>query len=131
MVSLVHEWALCILSAHMDTVYLKNYVVVAKHGYYKEEHAKAQRFMVSVVVRTDVRSAGESDDLKETFNYELIRKSVHDILMQSPHDLIESLAEEVARSVLTHPKALSVEVDISKPDIWNDCVPGVVIVRTK
>ena len=115
----------------MDTVYLKNYVVVAKHGYYKEEHAKAQRFMVSVVVRTDVRSAGESDDLKETFNYELIRKSVHDILMQSPHDLIESLAEEVARSVLAHPKALSVEVDISKPDIWNDCVPGVVIVRIK
>ena len=115
----------------MDTVYLKQYVVVAKHGYYKEEHAKAQQFVVSVVVRTDVQSAGKSDDLSETLNYELIRTSVHDILMQSPHDLIESLAEEIASRVLLHPKALSVEVDISKPDIWNDCVPGISIVRNK
>lgn len=115
----------------MDTVYLKNYVVVAKHGYYKEEHAKAQRFVVSVIVRTDVQMAGKSDDLSETLNYELIRKFVHDILMQSPHDLIESLAEEIASHALLHPKALSVEVDISKPDIWNDCTPGVMIVRNK
>ncbi len=115
----------------MDTVYLKNYVVVAKHGYYKEEHAKAQRFIVSVEALCDVRSAGHSDDLMETLNYEFIRSSVHDILMKSPHDLIESLAEEIATSVLRHQKALSVKVDISKPDIWNDCVPGVVILRNK
>jgi dihydroneopterin aldolase/2-amino-4-hydroxy-6-hydroxymethyldihydropteridine diphosphokinase len=115
----------------MDTIYLKNYVVVAKHGYYKEEHAKAQRFIVSVSVSCNIRDAGTSDDLSETLNYEFIRKSVHDILMQSPHDLIESLAEEVAAAILVHSKVLSIEVDISKPDVWNDCVPGVVIVRGK
>jgi dihydroneopterin aldolase len=115
----------------MDRVYLKNYVVVAKHGYYKEEHAKAQRFVVSVVATCDTRVAGVTDDLKETLNYELIRSSVHVILMRSPHDLIESLAEEIATSVLAYPKVSSVEVDISKPDVWNDCVPGVVIIRKK
>ena len=115
----------------MDTVYLKNYVVVAKHGYYKEEHAKAQRFIVSVEVTCDVKSAGGSDDLTETLNYEFIRASVHDILMKSPHDLIESLAEEIAEVVLTHPKGSAVKVDISKPDIWNDCIPGVIIQRVK
>ncbi len=115
----------------MDLVYLKNYTVVAKHGYYKEEHAKAQRFVVSVVVTCDVRRAGESDNLQETLNYELIRKAVHEILMRSPHDLIESLAEEIAASVLHHPKALTVQVDIAKPDVWSDCVPGVAIVRNK
>ena len=114
-----------------DKVYLKNYTVIAKHGYYKEEHAKAQRFVVSVVASCDVRSAGESDDLKETLNYELIRKAVHDILMKSPHDLIESLAEEIAASILTHAKVSSVEVDIAKPDVWSDCTPGVVIIRNK
>ncbi len=113
----------------MDTIYLKNYVVVAKHGYYKEEHAKAQRFVVSVAATCSIKDAGVSDDLKETLNYEFIRKSVHDILMQSPHNLIESLAEEIAAKILTHSKVSSVEVDISKPDLWNDCIPGVVIVR--
>ena len=115
----------------MDTIYLKNYTVVAKHGYYKEEHAKAQRFVVSVCASCSVKDAGMSDNLKETLNYEFIRKSVHDILMQSPHDLIESLAEEIATAVLGHSKVASVEVDISKPDVWNDCMPGVVIVRKK
>ncbi|MEN9552002.1 MAG: hypothetical protein RI935_379 [Candidatus Parcubacteria bacterium] len=113
----------------MDTIYLKNYTVVAKHGYYKEEHYKAQRFVVSVSVVCSTANAGNSDDLKETLNYEFLRSSVHDILMKSPHNLIESLAEEIAKSVLTHSKAESVTIDISKPDIWNDCVPGVVITR--
>lgn len=115
----------------MDTVYLKNYIVVAKHGYYKEEHAKAQRFVVSVIATCDTHKAGVTDDLTETLNYELIRSSVHTILMKSPHDLIESLAEEIASSVLIYPKMSSVEVDISKPDVWNDCIPGVRIIRKK
>lgn len=115
----------------MDKVYLKKYSVVAKHGYYKEEHAKAQRFIVSVIASSDTRSAGASDSLTDTLNYELIRKAVHDILMKSPHDLIESLAEEIATSVLTYPSVSSVEVDIAKPDVWSDCVPGVTIVRNK
>ena len=115
----------------MDKVYVKNYVVVAKHGYYKEEHAKAQRFVVSVVATCDTQSAGVTDDLHQTLNYEYIRSAIHDILMKSPHDLIESLAEEIGEKVLAHGKVSSVEVDISKPDVWNDCVPGVTIVRTK
>ncbi len=115
----------------MDTIYLKNYTVVARHGYYKEEHSKAQRFIVSVFVKCDVSKASGTDLIEETLNYEYIRKSVYDTLMKSPQNLIESLAEEVATKVLSHKKSLSVEVDITKPDVWSDCVPGVTIVRTK
>lgn len=113
----------------MDKVYLKNYVVVAKHGFYKEEHTKAQRFIVSVIAICDVKQAGITDDLRETLNYEQIRTIVHDILMKSPRSLLESLAEEIAEAVLSHTRVVSVEVDISKPDVWNDCIPGIVIVR--
>lgn len=115
----------------MDKVYIKNYTVVARHGYYKEEHSKPQRFIVSVIAICDVKSAGERDDLKQTINYENIRKYIHDILMQSPHSLVESLAHEIAEKVLTHGVVASVEVDIQKPDVWNDCTPGVTIVREK
>ena len=115
----------------MDKVYLKNYTVVAKHGYYKEEHSKPQRFTVSIVVTCDTRKAGQADDLTHTINYELIRRSVHHILMKSPYNLIESLAEDMAESLLSHPHVATVEIDISKPDVWNDCTPGLVIVRNK
>jgi dihydroneopterin aldolase len=50
--------------------------------------------------------------------------------MQSPHNLLESLAEEIAKQVLQH-SVISVEVEIKKPDVWDDCVPGVKIVRSK
>jgi dihydroneopterin aldolase len=114
----------------MDKVYLRNYTVTAKHGYYKEEHEKPQRFVVSITVDTDLRGAGTSDNLAETLNYELLRKIAHDILLKSPHDLVESLAEEMAEAVLKHERVHQVEVEISKPEVWNDSIPGVIIVRS-
>jgi dihydroneopterin aldolase len=114
----------------MDTVFIENCTVVAKHGYYKEEHAKEQRFIVSVFAHMDTKRAGDSDDLKQTLNYEHIRMYIYEVLSQSPHDLIESLAEEIAAKVLAH-TVESVEVEIKKPDVWKDSSPGIRIVRKK
>src|SRR4051812_11972284 len=114
----------------MDTVFIENCTVVAKHGYYKEEHSKEQRFIVSVYAHMDTRTAGTSDKLKETLNYEIVRMYIYEVLSKSPHDLIESLAEEIAAKVLTH-HVQKVEVEIKKPDVWKDSAPGVRITRTK
>jgi dihydroneopterin aldolase/2-amino-4-hydroxy-6-hydroxymethyldihydropteridine diphosphokinase len=113
----------------MDTVFIENCTVTAKHGYYKEEHSKPQRFVVSVHAHTDTKKAGASDDLAQTLNYEHLRRYIHEVLAQSPHDLIESLAEEIAARVLKH-GVDKVDVEIKKPDIWPDSVPGVRITRT-
>jgi dihydroneopterin aldolase len=114
----------------MDIVFIENLTVEAKHGYYKEEHAKKQRFVVSIFAHMDVHQAGMEDDLKQTLNYEHLRMYIYEILAQSPHDLLESLAEELAAKVLAHNVA-KVEVEIKKPDVWKDSVPGVRITRTK
>jgi dihydroneopterin aldolase len=114
----------------MDIVFVENCTVLAKHGYYKEEHAKEQRFIVSVFAYTDTTSAGKHDNLKETLNYELIRMYIYEVLSQSPHDLVESLAEEIAARVLTH-NVKKVEVEIKKPDVWKDSSPGIRITRTR
>lgn len=113
----------------MDSVFVKNCRVLAKHGYYKVEHSKAQYFVVSVFAKIDVKDAGDTDDLSKTLNYEHIRNYIHEVLEQSPVNLLESLAEQIAEKVLQH-HVISVDVEIEKPDVWNDCVPGVKIVRT-
>lgn len=113
-----------------DIVFIENCTVVAKHGYYKEEHSKPQRFIVSVYAHTDTRKAGGSDDLKQTLNYELLRTYIHEVLSRSPRDLIESLAEELSEKVLAH-NVEKVEVEIRKPDVWTDCSPGVRITRSR
>lgn len=114
----------------MDTVFIENCIVEARHGYYKEEHAKKQKFIVSVCAYINTADAGIEDDLSKTLNYEHIRKYIHEVLEQSPHNLIESLSEEIAARVLVH-NVESVEVEIKKPDVWSDCVPGVKIIRKK
>lgn len=114
----------------MDVVFIENCTVEAKHGYYKEEHAKKQRFVVSIYAHTDTKAAGTTDDLKQTLNYEHLRMYIYEVLSQSPHDLIESLAEEIAERVLKH-NVSRVEVEIRKPDVWADSSPGIRITRTK
>jgi dihydroneopterin aldolase len=51
--------------------------------------------------------------------------------MKSPHDLVESLAEEMGEEVLKHSTVQTVTIDIAKPDVWNDCTPGVCITRSR
>lgn len=114
----------------MDTIFIKNYTIEATHGYYKEEHFKKQTFIVSVCAYVDIKKAGENDDLRETLNYEHLRKYIHEVLSESPHNLLESLSEDIAKKVLVH-NVISVEVEIQKPDVWRDCVPGVKITRKK
>jgi dihydroneopterin aldolase len=114
----------------MDIVFIENCTIEAKHGYYKEEHAKKQRFVVSIYAYTTTKDAGLTDDLKKTLNYEHLRMYIYEVLAQSPHDLIESLAEEIAQKVLAHNVA-KVEVEIRKPDVWADSSPGVKITRAK
>lgn len=114
----------------MDIVFIENYIVEAKHGYYKEEHAKKQRFITSIHAHMDVKKAGDTDNLKDTLNYELLRKYISEVLAEPPHDLVESLAEAMAQKVLRH-SISRVEVEIKKPDVWGDCVVGVKISRTK
>lgn len=115
----------------MDRVFIENYTLIAKHGYYKEEHSKPQRFVVSVYADVNKNASGESDALADTFNYEVIRKVVSEVIMGGHHDLLESLAEDIAKRILNNNLVTKVEVKITKPDIWGDCQPGVQIVRKK
>lgn len=115
----------------IDKVFIKNYIVIAKHGYYKEEYYKPQRFVVSVTCDIKSNSSGKSDDLEETFNYENIRNVIDQVLKSEHHKLVEFLAEEISNKVLGFNIVNRVEVEITKPDIWGDCSPGVLISRAR
>jgi dihydroneopterin aldolase len=115
----------------IDKVFIKNYIINAKHGYYKEEHYKPQRFVISVICGVGQNHSGASDDLKETFNYEIIRNIIDEVVRGESKKLLEYLSEKIAEKILIHNIVKSVEVEMHKPDIWGDCNPGVNIVRGK
>lgn len=115
----------------MNKIFIENYTLVSKHGYYKEEHSKPQKFTVFVWCEVEENKSGESDNLKETFNYEVIRKIIQQNILGEHKKLLETLSENIARNILENSIVQSVEVKITKPDIWGDCEPGVWIRRER
>ncbi len=114
----------------MNRIYIENYTLVSKHGYYKEEHFKPQRFVVSVYCDVASNESGEHDNLNETFNYEVIRKVIQEEILGEHKKLLETLCENIAKKLLKQKIVEKVEVKISKPDIWGDSSPGVHIIRS-
>ncbi len=115
----------------MNKIFIENYAVISKHGYYKEEHFKPQKFIVSVWCDVSENSSGESDDLQQTFNYEEIRNVVKKIILGSHQKLLEKLANDMVQLLLKFKIVERVEVKITKPDIWGDCEPGVWVSKVR
>jgi dihydroneopterin aldolase len=100
-----------------DEVFLEGLRFYAYHGVNPEEKAQGQRFTVDVALRTDLRPAGETDDLARTVSYSAIYKRVKAVVEGLPRDLIEAVAEEIARVILAEfPPVRTVTVTVRKPE---------------
>ena len=85
------------------------------HGVFEHERREGLEFVVDVELTVDLEPAGASDDLADTVNYGDIGASVLARIEGEPHDLVETLAEIVARDALTHPAVDEVTVTVHKP----------------
>jgi dihydroneopterin aldolase/2-amino-4-hydroxy-6-hydroxymethyldihydropteridine diphosphokinase len=101
----------------LDTVVIEGIQATAKHGLLPEEKEKAQTFVVDVVVHLDTRGAAQSDEIAKTLDYGAAAKEVVARLTGESADLIETVAERIARGVLELGAALAVDVVIHKPQV--------------
>ena len=85
------------------------------HGVFEHERREGQEFVVDVELTVDLAPAGASDDLADTVNYGDIGASVLARIEGEPHDLVETLAELVARDALSHAAVDEVTVTVHKP----------------
>lgn len=85
------------------------------HGVFAHERRDGQEFIVDVELDVDLARSAASDDLADTVDYGTVAADVHAIIVGDPHDLIETLAEEIARSCLSHRAVDSVTVTVHKP----------------
>jgi FolB domain-containing protein len=98
-----------------DKILISDLLVRGIIGLNEWERKKRQDILVNVEIRTDIRAAGESDDVEGTINYRTIAKSVIELVESSSFFLVEALATEIARIVLQEPAAESVIVRVEKP----------------
>lgn len=85
------------------------------HGVFAHERRDGQEFIVDLVLTVDASSAALSDDLADTVDYGVVAQRVHDIIVGEPVNLIETLADRIARQVLAVSGVQRVEVTVHKP----------------
>ncbi len=98
-----------------DRITLTGLSVFGRHGVFDHEREDGQTFLVDVVLHTDLSDAGSTDDLAKTIDYGAVAEAVVRVVGGEPHDLIESVAADVAELILTDFDIEAVEVTIHKP----------------
>ncbi len=99
-----------------DKIRLEGMVFYGHHGVAPAEREVGQRFVVDLEVERDLSVAGASDNLEDTVNYTQIYRAVKEIVEGPSHNLLESLAHDIARRVLEQLPMEAVRVGVKKPN---------------
>lgn len=99
-----------------DRIALTGLRAFGRHGVFAEERAQGQEFVIDVTVWLDASAASKADDLAETVHYGVLAEEVVAAVERDPVDLIETLAERIATTVLAHRPAQRVRVTVHKPN---------------
>ncbi|KAF2289595.1 hypothetical protein GH714_037372 [Hevea brasiliensis] len=88
------------------------------HGVKPEEKTLGQKFLIDVDAWMDLRAAGKSDQLSDTLSYTEIYRLVKEVVEGPPHNLLESVAQQIASTTLTkYPQISAVRVKVGKPHV--------------
>lgn len=97
----------------LDVISLKGISATGHHGVYEFERREGQTFVVDVDCH--VRRPSHVDDITTTVHYGDLAAAIAADIEGEPLDLIESLAERIARTCLAQPIVEEVRVTVHKP----------------
>lgn len=99
-----------------DQIKITGITAVGHHGVFDYERENGQRFTADITLFFSFAKAAKSDDLADTVDYGQIAEIAHELLLGVPVNLIEALADQMAREILALGKIDAVEVTIHKPN---------------
>jgi len=115
----------------MDKIFLRELKVQTVIGIWDWERRITQTVSIDLEMATDIRRAAETDDVAAALNYKDVAKRVIELVGSSRFQLVETLADAVARVVVGEFQVPWVKVSIAKPGaIEGSREVGVVIERT-
>jgi 7,8-dihydroneopterin aldolase/epimerase/oxygenase len=104
-----------------DIIRLRTMRFYAYHGLFAEEAKLGQRFEVDLELHGDFQRAGIQDDLKLSIDYSAVYKLVAEVVTQQRFQLVEALAEHLAKRIGESYAPIALVVRVRKP---NPPVPG-------
>jgi dihydroneopterin aldolase len=115
-----------------DTIFLQDLKVETVVGIWDWERKIRQTVSIDIEMAADVVKAAETDNIEGTLNYKAVAKRVQQFVGDSEYQLIETLAEKLAETILSEFNIPWIQLRVSKPGaIRNARNVGVVIHRRK
>lgn len=103
-------------------LFLQNFRIDANIGVYDFEKRGAQRTVMNVDLFIPLAASTPAHDkIAEVLDYDFIRDAIRARIGLGHINLLETLCDDVARSLLAHPLVRAVRVATTKPDVYPDC----------
>jgi dihydroneopterin aldolase len=108
-------------------VFIRDLMLMAAIGVYASEHGVRQRIRLNIDLAVDdegasrmSRQAVGRDDLARVVDYDAIAQAVRGIVADGHVQLVETLAERIAESLLTDKRVRIARVRVEKLDVFPD-----------
>ena len=103
-----------------DTVFVQNLRAWTLIGIHPHEREGPQEVVVTALLGTDTRAAAAQDDIHQAIDYRRVAQRVRQVAAEAQYWLVETLAEDLARTCLVEFGAAAVRITVEKPGV----VPG-------
>lgn len=113
-----------------DRISVRDHQVEVEIGAFQSERDTTQRLSFSVVVEVAPSQGAQTDDVDDILSYDTITEAITAELAAERLNLLETLAERIAKRILAEPQPLRVFVRIEKLDRGPGKL-GVEIMRTR
>ena len=113
-----------------DIVFISGLAIDATIGVYDWERTIKQRLLLDLDMCFDIRAAASSDDLKYALDYSAVSQRIILLVEASSYQLLEALAEEIAKIVMDEFAVSGLRLKINKPGAVPEALSvGLLIVR--
>ncbi len=103
-------------------LFLRDYEVWINIGVHDFEKKGEQRVLINVDLFIPLaQSTPTHDELDEVVDYDFIRRSIAERVARGHIHLQETLADDVLKMMLGHPRVKAARVATEKPDVYPDC----------
>lgn len=98
----------------MDIIFLRGLEAKAVIGIYDWERTIRQTIILDLEMGTDISKAAATDDISHTLDYKAVSKRISSFIEDSSFFLVETMAEEVAKIILSEFPTPWVRVTLNK-----------------
>ncbi|MBF0342190.1 MAG: dihydroneopterin aldolase [Magnetococcales bacterium] len=98
-----------------DQIFIRDLQVSSIIGIQPWERTTRQEVLINLELDTDITQAGQSDRIEDAIDYKTLTKGIIAHVESATCHLVETLAEQIGRLCLEHPRVAAVRVTLEKP----------------